>query len=732
MFRIAVGLIMVLESISFFLPSESSAGRSHLEVYYSSAPGSLHFPYEAFSWLPMLPSPWIQSVCALMGLAAFGLALGLCYRLCSVVTFLCWGYLYAVECTRTYWMSYFYLELLALFLLLFMPAGARFSLDALRNRKPSADSSIPFWPLFILRAQLIVTYFYAGLAKINHDWLFNGVPVRIFLEKPWVAARLKSLLPSSMADSVNQMVHSPLLIHFLGWSGAIFDLTVGFLLIFKRTRLLGWVLMLIFHSINHFILFTDIGWFPLLGVTTATIFLAPDWPIRVRRWLSSPHLPKPDWPWLVGGATALPVVGAALGWRSRPTPNAHSWMPHRLSTLTPALVLLYVVFQILFPLRGELIPGDSRFTFEGLSWSWRLKAEVYRCAPSVISLSAPSFVTPATGSDPAVFQWDRWPKDRQLFRLVKPDRLDWATLPEIIVIFEPRTGDRILYNVQSASVSNRAEEAIRSRIANVWNELYGRKPTLVGPTAPLSRVLEGYERAMRKRGQQFNNSAEVLRSFNSVDENTEEGKSRMSVLRRIEPFAWSTTRPTPGTFFLIEDNQLMRVPPAKPPRLDPSQWRNHFATLGYSTTSKAQVTPLIVHHSELGEDERQFLPQVYVADSLEDRTRPPEARWNLFRDVSMSKGMHLSMQPFLLRRYSRRVADLWMKEQGYRPAVHARTSVSLNRHPPQPVVDPAADLASVEATWFGHNPWILDFKPGTPASTSPDSGECRANASKVQ
>lgn len=701
---------MVLEAVSFFLPSESSGGRSHLEVYYGAAHGPLHFPYEAFSWLPLLPSPWIESLCVLMGLAAFALALGIWYRCAATVTFLCWGYLYAVESTRTYWMSYFYLELLTLFLLLFMPAARRFSVDAIR--KPAKSQPIPFWPLFLFRAQLIVTYFYAGLAKINHDWLFDGIPVRIFLEKPWVAARLKAILPSFLSIDVNQLVHSPVLIHFLGWVGAAFDLAVGFLLIFRRTRLLGMVLLLIFHSINHFILFTDIGWFPLLGVTTATIFLEPDWPTRLKRWLSAPHLPRPDWRWLIGGGIALPIVGAALGWRSQPTPKTTGLDPLRLARWTGPLVLIYVTFQILFPLRGWLIPGDARFTFEGLSWSWRLKAEVYRCAPSTISLSTP---TPTASSSPtpgaANFDWDKWPLEKVLFRQVQPERLDWTKLPEVIVVFEPRTGDRILYNSQAQSVTNRSEDAMKSRVASLWNELYGRKPDLVAPTAPLSRVLEGYERAMRRRGQEFANAAEVLRSFSQVDESSEEGKSRFLVLRRIDPFAWSAARATTGKFLLIEDAKLLRSPGARLPRLDPARWKNSFATLGDFATTNGATSPLIIHHSELGEDQSEFLPQAYVADALEARDRPPEARWNLLRDVGISKGMHLSLQPFLLRRYAHRIADHWKATYGYRPAVHALTSVSLNRHPPQPVVDPAADLASADVSWFGHNPWILDFRP---------------------
>jgi hypothetical protein len=334
-FRIAVGIVMLLEAISFFLPSESSGGRSHLDVYYAGKDIAFNLPYPGFGWLPLLPSPWIEGVGVLLGVGAVGMVLGFRYRVSALLTFLAWGYLYAVESTRTYWMSYYYLELIVLFLMVWMPAAARWSLDASRlgDRTPP---EIPFWPVYLLRAQLVVTYFYAGFAKLNHDWLFEGVPVRLFLEKLWVAARLKSLVPDAWASGVDRAVHSPALIHFLGWTGAVFDLSIGALLLVRRTRALGFGLLLVFHGTNHGILFNDIVWFPLLGVATATIFLDPDWPARLGRWLTAPRLPKPEWRWACPAPCSFPAsepssAGARIRRRPCPAPGPgpHSAVPRR-------------------------------------------------------------------------------------------------------------------------------------------------------------------------------------------------------------------------------------------------------------------------------------------------------------------------------------------------------------------------------------------------------------------
>jgi hypothetical protein len=134
--------LLLLEAISLFLPSESSGGRSHLEVYYAGREVTFHLPYAGFGWLPLLPSPWIQGVGVLLGLGAVGLGLGFHYRISALLTFLAWAYLYAVESTRTYWMSYYYLELLVLFLMPFLPAAARFSVDEFRFRPGGEPHSL--------------------------------------------------------------------------------------------------------------------------------------------------------------------------------------------------------------------------------------------------------------------------------------------------------------------------------------------------------------------------------------------------------------------------------------------------------------------------------------------------------------------------------------------------------------------------------------------------------------
>jgi vitamin K-dependent gamma-carboxylase len=710
-FRIAVGLVMLLEAVSLFLPSESSGGRSHLDVYYAGSEVTFHLPYAGFGWLPLLPSPWIQGVGVLLGLGAIGMGLGFRYRASALLTFLAWGYLYVVESTRTYWMSYYYLELLVLFLMPFLPAAARFSLDASKTVR-AGTVLIPFWPLWLLRAQLVITYFYAGVAKLNTDWMVDAYPVRIFLEKPWVTARLKFLLPYDWAGMIERWVHSSALALGVSWIGAVFDLSIGLLLLVRRTRFLAIVLMGIFHGINHFILFNDIVWFPLLGLTTALIFLEPDWPSRVFRWLCNPRIPTPDWPWLWGGLVAVPGVGAALGWKGRSSLLVGQLAkPFTLKAWTVGGVVAWTVFQGLFPIRHALIPGDVRVTFEGLEWSWRLKSEVYQSTPVVISVRD-SVIQPSTsGTEIGSIDWKAWGGDPVIYHPVEPGQCDWSKLPELVVLLDPWTGDRIVYNTLSASVTDRSETAAKVRIQQLWKQRYGRPPDSIHRSIPLARIVEGYERSMRARGYSFRNPQETLDALNTLNGRFGDGKL-MPVLRRMDPFAMTATRPSPGVFLVIEDRQLMKPGSSLPPRINPEVWREDV--------SSGTAGPMRVFHEPLGMGEGDLLPRWYVNESTETDGPRVEFRWNLFRDVGPSKGMHLSTQPFLLRRYAQRVADAWALDQGRRPEVRARTQLSLNRRPFNPVVDPTADLASVSVRWFGHNSWILDLQRGRPGSLQPD------------
>lgn len=395
-FRIAVGLVMTLEAWSLVRPSASTNGRVMLETYYTGADIHFHFPYAWFEWVPILPNQWMHALVAILAGASLLVAVGLLYRIAAVVLFLAWGYFYVIESTRTYWMSYYYLELLVTFLLIWMPAARRYSVDGwLRRkiRKSPQPIMIPNACLLLLRLQLVIAYFYAGVAKLNSDWLLNAVPMKNFL----VTAASRHFQGITW---VQDLLHSVSFAYFLSWSGALFDVSIGFLLLARKTRFSGFVLLLLFHAFNHFILFDDIIWFPLLGVTTATIFFEPDWPEKIWR----------------------PLQRVKSKGIAAKTPEFRLTLPFR--NAIAVFIFIWLGVQILLPIRHYFIAGDGRFTWEGLPFSWRLKTEMYSADPCEIFVHDPAIVQ-ATADNQFAINLSSWDGDPCIYRKVTPAKIDW-------------------------------------------------------------------------------------------------------------------------------------------------------------------------------------------------------------------------------------------------------------------------------------------------------------------
>ena len=80
---------------------------------------------------------------------------------------------------KTTYLNHYYLVSLISFLMIFFPANASFSLDNLINKK--SYRLIPKWNVDALKLMICIVYFYAGIAKINTDWLIEAQPLKIWL-----------------------------------------------------------------------------------------------------------------------------------------------------------------------------------------------------------------------------------------------------------------------------------------------------------------------------------------------------------------------------------------------------------------------------------------------------------------------------------------------------------------------------------------------------------------------
>ena len=719
--RIALSLVMALEAYSLCRPSAMMQGRIPLQSYFIGPDVTFHLPYAWFDWLPMLPAPWMYTVVAVLALAGISMALGFCYRASAVAVFLTFGYLFTVESTRTYWQSYYYIELLFSFLLIWMPAARRYSLDAWLAPPQNGPPTIPFWTILLLRGQLVIAYFYAGVSKLNLDWLLDAAPVRWDLAEAHLTSDLQPYLTAGQLQWLTAVLHSPQLAYFIAYTGVAFDLTVGFLFLIRRTRMLALILMIIFHATNHFVIYANIDWFPLVGITTALIFLDPDWPARLWNRLRRAPAEKP------AGRKAREPAGGNSG------PPA-GWPAGALAFWTAPFVLAWLAWQAFLPLRHYLIPGDARMTYEGLSFSWRLKADDHRALSVQMFVDDPAIISRDDAGRMRI-DWTQWHGEKVIYRRIKPGGIDWQKLPEIMVLLEPLIGERVVYNPWAGSTAPRSEAESRERVRRIWQELYGRPPQNVRAAAPLSQVLQSVSTGLGAAGlrQEADNLARLLPPVRQFEES---GKERLPKLfdalrqvftdfvrrdeqgemlphlRALQPFALEGERQQSGSLLIIEDPALLEDAGEKSRRINPAVWKNGSYAIGPRSPRDVHAggEPLVIYMSDIGAEAKSVMPLASVLDSHDYPERPPYILWNTLKDLPSSKLMHISNQAFYLRRYARRIASLWETEYGRRPAIRAQTAVSLNARPYQLLVDPDVDLAGVSVKWFGHNSWIRDLE----------------------
>jgi vitamin K-dependent gamma-carboxylase len=276
---------------------------------------TFHFTYYGFDWVRPWPGQGLYIHTGLLALFGFCVLIGLAYRVSTALCFVGLTYLFLLE--QALYLNHIYLICLICLLMTVIPAHRCWSVDA-RLWPGIRSDHVPRWSLLLLQFQVGVAYVYGGLAKLNTDW-FQGEPVRIWLGGFGEVA-----------------------VYFIAYAGLLFDLTVVPLLCWRKTRPWAFAAAVVFHLANSQLF--NIGVFPWFMLGATTLFLAPDWP---RRWLTNRRRAE----------QARPVQVVA-----RP-----------VSTLFAAVLAIYVLLQLLVPLRQHLYPGPVAWTEEGHRFSWRMR-----------------------------------------------------------------------------------------------------------------------------------------------------------------------------------------------------------------------------------------------------------------------------------------------------------------------------------------------------------------------
>jgi len=321
-FRMAMGLLLFYD-----------AQRKGMRFFAPNADRDFSFRYEYFRWLPE-EAAWAYPLQLLWLTLSVMIVVGLFYRIsCVLVTLLLiYGFLLGEE----YYLNHYYLLIIVTLMMSVIPMHRTWSVDAALFPWPAEQGTMRRLYLTLMKVQVEIVLIYAGLVKLNWDWL-RLEPIR-----SWLIARSDAVWYGAIWETEAGLIlgaFGPVLLHIVGAP----------LLLWRRTRLPVFLVYLVFHVTNHFIF--DIGIFPWMTIALTTLFFAPDWPRAALRRAG------------LAGLAAAQAGGATL--RSVPiTAGAKALL---------VFALVWSLSQALVPWRHFLIDGQARWTDEGHRFSWRMK-----------------------------------------------------------------------------------------------------------------------------------------------------------------------------------------------------------------------------------------------------------------------------------------------------------------------------------------------------------------------
>ncbi len=317
LFRILFGLLMTWEIIYFI--------RIDFVGVFLSSP-MVQFTYPGFSWLGALPDELLWGLIGMLLLSTVLITLGIWFR--WVMLFFALGFTYLFLLDQAYCNNHLYLICLLSGWMAFLP------MDAALTPRRAMPRPVPAACYAILRAHIVLVYFFGGIAKINPDWLFQQQPVRLLV---------------SQTPFLSNMLGEEITVYLLTYGGLVFDLIIGALLLYRPTRTLGFVGALIFNGLNA-VIFNDINIFPFFMIGSLVLFFEPS---TVANWFRtakrSSRNKKKELP------SIQPIWGRQI-WVQR-------------------LFIGYLIFHLLWPFRHLAIPGPVDWTGQGQQFAWRMKIQ---------------------------------------------------------------------------------------------------------------------------------------------------------------------------------------------------------------------------------------------------------------------------------------------------------------------------------------------------------------------
>jgi len=324
-FRILFGAILLLGTIRFVY-------NGWVETLYLQP--RFFFNFFGFEWVQPFGKMGMYALLAVITISAAMVMLGFFYRIAIITFFLSFTYLELIDATN--YLNHYYLVILLAFLMIFLPANQQFSIDSWR--KPSIKvSHVPAWMISILIFQISLVYICAGLAKCNSDWLFNAMPLAVWLPEHQDLPLIGNLLKYKATA------------YLFSWGGAFYDLTIVGFLLYNRTRIGAYVAVVVFHLMTN--LLFNIGLFPVIMISSTLLFFPADFHQKILVCLKV-------------------LIGRLLNFKSLVNATPFSIATPRFNW--KPLLTFFIILQLVIPFRHLFYPGNTMWTEEAYRFSWRV------------------------------------------------------------------------------------------------------------------------------------------------------------------------------------------------------------------------------------------------------------------------------------------------------------------------------------------------------------------------
>lgn len=251
------------------------------------------FPFDGFEWLPR-PNDW-GAASLFSGMMLGGLLMLREHgaRLGALLFFLCFTYVELLD--KSNYLNHYYFVSLVAFMLIWLPTTWR-------------TPQVPKVVVFSFRFMLGLVYGYAGLAKLNADWLLHAQPLAIWLPQ------------HSAVPLLGKFFAMREVAFLFSWTGAAFDLAAPFALFSDRVRPYFYPILVTFHVLT-WVLF-PIGVFPWVMIACTTVFFTDSWHealwAKLQKWLPQSKLTPTEvkWPsWKQVALVTFLLIQAVFPWR---------------------------------------------------------------------------------------------------------------------------------------------------------------------------------------------------------------------------------------------------------------------------------------------------------------------------------------------------------------------------------------------------------------------------------